>query len=324
MARVFLVLGYAGLIISYVFFPSVFAQRIRDGFLLWFNRVMPVLFVASLLAETALRTGLARYIAFRIGAPFRALGLDGAAFFSWLISIIGGFPLGLMTLSSTGKKYSVGQVVPCSSAGLFFTVFTVCGEFLGLNVYYGLLTWFCQAWSGLILAAALNRPVSNGEPFCFRQVEPVAVADALRSWIVNTPVRLLGVGATIALFSTVRIGGGNALYGILELTSGIAALPDGITSLPVAAALLGFSGLCVAVQSLPFLSSMDVGFSRFLSIKAVQGILSGILCTAVIYYSVPVIVCIAIAPWIIYLLRAVHVRHAGPQGNRLRSFHSRQ
>ncbi|HIY06561.1 MAG TPA: sporulation protein [Candidatus Evtepia faecigallinarum] len=293
-------------------FPEASAAAAREGVTLCLDLIVPSLFpffvLSSLLIATGLAGACARPLEKLMGPLF---GVGGAGAAALGLGLIGGYPVGARTIAQLTER---GECTPaearrlaqfCNNCGPAFFIGAA-----GVGVFGSKEAGFLLLGANLTAALLLGigGRVCQGSllPRQGRDVPPVsfsALADRLPQCVTDGFSATLGVCAYVILFSVLAAvaeassllplatqllagllpgEGGQELcrsflMGFLELSTGTASLSDAPSpslALPLAAFLLGWGGLSVHCQSLPFLRAAGVATGPYLRAKFLQGMLS--------------------------------------------------
>ena len=293
-------------------FPEASAAAAREGVTLCLDLIVPSLFpffvLSSLLIATGLAGACARPLEKLMGPLF---GVGGAGAAALGLGLIGGSPVGARTIAQLTERGECTSAEArrlaqfCNNCGPAFFIGAA-----GVGVFGSKEAGFLLLGANLTAALLLGigGRVCHGSllPRQGRKVPPVsfsALADRLPQCVTDGFSATLGVCAYVILFSVLAAlaeasgllplatqvlagllpgEGGQELcrsflMGLLELSTGTASLADAPSpslALPLAAFLLGWGGLSVHCQSLPFLLAAGVATGPYLQAKFLQGMLS--------------------------------------------------
>lgn len=293
-------------------YPSESAQAAQQGITLCGDLLIPSLFPFFVLSSLMISTGMAGWLTRplqKLTAPL--LGVSGAGAAALLLGAVGGYPVGARTLAQLSAR---GECSPaetrrlslfCNNCGpAFFIGAAGVGVFGAKEAGFRLL--------GVNLAAALvigmvlrvvRGPVHETDGRSLGPSPHVPLSEAFPECVQAAFASTLGVCTYVILFSVLTTladcsgllplcqRGLSELFpgqytkalsrafcvGLLEVSTGTAALRDAASSsaaLPMAAFLLGWGGLSVHGQTLPFLREAKVPAGPYLAAKLVQGILA--------------------------------------------------
>ena len=293
-------------------FPEASAQAARKGVGLCLDLLVPSLFPFFVLSSLVIATGLAGACARpleRIMGPLFGVGGPGAAALG--LGLIGGYPVGARTIAQLTEERVCTQAEAnrlakfCNNCGpACFSGAAGVGVFgskeagfllLGANLAAALVVGIAARWceggslpnqrhtarsvSFSTLATELPGCVRDGFSatlgvcayvILFSVLTALAEASGLLPLCADALAALLPGEHTQALCRSL-------LSGLLELSTGTASLSAATASplaLPLAAFLLGWGGLSVHCQSLPFWRAAGVSVGPYLRAKFLQGLLA--------------------------------------------------
>lgn len=304
-----LLLGLALLLFA---FPGESAQGARQGVSLCAELIIPSLFPFFVLSSLLIATGLAELCARPLGRLLSPLfGTSGAGLSALVLGLVGGYPVGARTLAQLAERKACSPKelrrlsLFCNNCGpAFFVGAAGVGVFgcreagfllLGANLLSAVLL-------GMILHFFLDSKDRQGD-YLYSNPKCLSLSQALPDCVSAAFSSTLGVCAYVILFSVLTaladcsgllpfcvnalagfLPGKQApalcrslLMGLMEISTGTAALREGTASpaaLPLAAFLLGWGGLSVHCQSLPYWRQAGVPVGPYLGAKLVQGLLS--------------------------------------------------
>lgn len=234
------------LLILLLVFGKQASDGVRQGLTLAYQAVLPALFPAMILC------GMMGEFAESLPFP--------SALTIWITSHLCGFPLGIRTLTQAAKrgiinrKQAIGLIPACANASPAFLIgFT--GEVILGNAAQGVLLFLGQ----LLLSALLLWAGGSLNIKMERLPEEKPLLPLLTRSISTAAIGALTLTAYITLFSVIASLLKNVphfafYYGFLELSGGLAALPDTNVKFFLSAAMVGFSGLSVFLQNAAYLA----------------------------------------------------------------------
>lgn len=308
----FLLLAFAALLFS---FPEESAAAARQGIKLCLDLLIPSLFPFFVLSSLLISTGLAGLCARPLGRLMSPLfGVSGSGAAALILGAVGGYPVGARTLAQLVERQECSPEEArrlslfCNNCGpAFFIGAAGAGVFgskeagflmLGANLSAAILL-------GIFFRMLRGRP-AQGMIHRRGEVSLSSLSAELPDCVRGAFTSTLNVCAYVILFSiltalTERSGVlpflvetcsaplplehsetlcRSFLVGLLELSTGSAALEKAAASpgaLPLAAFILGWGGLSVHCQSLPFWRKAGVSAAPYLWAKLAQGLLSALL-----------------------------------------------
>lgn len=285
-------------------FPKIVSGAIADGLSLCGTVILPSLFpffvCAELMNALSLSSIPAKLLEKVMMPIFHIRGAGSAAL---LLGLFGGYPSGtqvtvrLYASGALSRSEAEHLLLFCNNAGPAFVLGVVgCGIFGDLRI--GFFLWGIHLFCALLVGFLL-RPKKRPEDL----VSELSAKGSSSSFAAafTASVRLAGTSALyVCMFilffsvlsaflqtilpdsipSSVR----TLLVGMLELSNGISLMRVGVRSLPLAAFLLGFSGLGVCAQAQALLFGTDLSFCRYLPAKLLHGILSVLLCQLLLLF----------------------------------------
>jgi len=274
--------------------PETSSQAVREGLSLCARTVIPSLFPFFAVVSLLLRLGLAERLQ-AVCAPFMGpmFRLRGICALPLLTGLLGGYPSGAKTAADL---YAQDQITRqeaelllgfCDNCGPAFLLGYVGAGILGdgrAGVYLYLVHAAAALGTGLLLCRlhpdrgpALLRSSLPSKTESFPQALTASVSGAAMSTIqICAFVVLFRV---LAALPPVRLPA--LALGILEMVSGTAALAPGRAGFVAAAAIVGWSGLCVHCQALSVAAPAGLSFRWHWVGKAVQAGFSALLATGV-------------------------------------------
>lgn len=292
-------------------YPQEVAQAVRSGLSLCANAVIPSLFPFFVLSALTVELGLAQPLGRLLKGVMRPLfRVDGAGACALVLGWIGGYPVGARTAVGLYRSGQLSRVQTqrllafCNNSGPAF-ILGVVGAGVFSSTWAGLLLYGVHIAASVCVGILFRFYGSRDTdvPLSARKtaVHTATFPSALIAAVTQAINATLNICAFVVLFSAflrlltlsgvltlaVRLSapflhplGIDAhsatllLSGLLEITSGVTALPSATpVHLALAAFLLGWGGLSVHCQVLSFLADSDISPSTYLVGKAAHGIL---------------------------------------------------
>lgn len=272
--------------------PREMADGVRQGLSMCGTVVIPSLFPFFVLCTFLVRSGISGEIGKILARPTAILfRLPPAAAGAVLFGLCGGYPVGART---TAQLYAQGELTAaqaermclfCVTAGPAFVVGTVGAGMLH-NAAAGRLLLAVVTLSCLTLGILLRFTDAPAEP---RQAQCAheSLSASLCAAVADGGKGMLSMCAWVILFSGIcgvcsRLPGaaGTALGCVLEVTGGCRLAGETGMPLPLIAGILGFGGLSVQCQILPYVTSCGVRLSRFWAFRVLHGGLAAVYAMA--------------------------------------------
>ena len=275
-------------------FPETASQGISDGVDLALGILIPSLYPFMVLSSLVIESGMLNRmpkVADTIAKYF--FGLNGKSLGIFIISLIGGLPLGCKMTSelyekgeinrSEGQKmmlfcYCCGPAFTISSVGLYMLGSKQAGAVIYLSIILSAITvGILSRFFGDENYHRTNYKTAN---------EPKVFSVSLVRSVSSGSTAMLSVCAWVILFSCINrlveilpLGDSTKLfvYTISEVTNGV-YISAGTLSLPIIAGIVAFGGLCGHCQVMPYVLKLKLKYKYFLTARIVCAALSVIYC----------------------------------------------
>ena len=270
--------------VIFILEPSVIINGIRSGLHICSSSVIPSLFPFLVLSDFTVRSGLGGMAGEKISPVTEKLfRLPGAAGCAVMMSLVGGFPVGA---KMAAQLYENGEITQsqgrrmltfCVNAGPAFVVGTVGSVMLssrkaGVLLLVSLtVTAICEGIAAGLFSDKAEIRVHRKKPDFNPSVLTESVSQAVQT--------MFGICAWIMLFS-----GLNSLLSRLPVSDSAAAWLSMLTEVTngcisasgrfpvcVLALTLGWSGLAVHCQILPFLQTLGMKLRFFWISRLITG-----------------------------------------------------
>lgn len=289
---------------AFLLFPTRYKTCVSDALSLWAVSVLPAtfpaLFLTAYLSQTPLFAKFAKTVSPAVKAVFGVSGEGGCIA---VMSALSGYPVGAKLLSSYVQSSAVSKqerfrlACLCTTSGPTFLIGVVGSGMFASPVrgWILLLSHFVGVYAVCFFLRLQKSQPTQTIPL------PQSDRDGFAQCLNQAISSSLSVGGYIALFCLFgqvlcdlrlfellayalpflpRSLAQNFLRGLMEMTVGCALLakePSAL-SLSLACFLVTFGGICVLMQQLFFLRKTGVSTAKWLSVKAVQALLSACLC----------------------------------------------
>lgn len=307
MKRFFSALALLSLIFFLLLFPQNALKAARDGLLLWYQNLLPVLFPFMILSNLMIRTDMISALLKYIHPLFHLIwGTSIHGSYAILAGYLFGYPMGAKVvndlqkehfLSDAEAEYLIGFVNNLSPA--FLITYLVHENLQSphlllptLGILYGapLVT--------SMLYAPKYRPILNKSPQQKNKASKVPLSlELIDACIFDGIINITRLGAYILLFSLItaafrllpveNIWLHCILNGCIEITTGIQTTCQAplafISKYISLMALCSFGGLCALMQTLSVYPLKDSALHHYLTSKAITVCLS-ILMTLSLFF----------------------------------------
>ncbi|MCD8238165.1 MAG: hypothetical protein LUC92_02345 [Clostridiales bacterium] len=296
--------------IMLIFFPSNAVEAAKQGLKLWYNAALPSLFPfaagTSLLIYLNFINTLSRFL---VPVSEKLFGISPQGFFAFLSGITSGYPMGASTIAGLYETKQISKAEAlhlslfCNNSGPLFILGTV-GSVMLKSQKSGLILLISHYLAPVTIALALKPFAPKFKENCNRkQYTSLSFGKALSLAIEKSSLSMINVGGFIVFFSVITelisltgilkaVSNPLSLLGIspslsqsfilalVEMTKGCALISQWSEPLrlPFLSLLISFGGLCVAAQSISFLSSVGLPAGSYIKGKLISAVLSFAYC----------------------------------------------
>lgn len=278
-----------------LFFPDVSAAAAREGVALCLQTVLPSLFpffvLSSLLVQSDVPRLLSRAMA---GVMYPLFGVSGAGASALILGLLGGYPVGARTVA---ELYGRGEIAReeaeqllafCNNSGPGFFL-GVCGTAVFGSARAGMYLYLIHVGAALVTGVLLRRDLGlprrkavsrQRAPFDLAAALPAAVQSSFAAvgsvsafviffMVLLRLLRLLSLVPALAALPPLPRA---ALFGFMEMTNGVNALPATRAGFVLCAAIMNWGGLSVQAQTCAMLAGSALSARRCVIGKAVQAL----------------------------------------------------
>ncbi len=272
-----------------VVFPSSSTEGVKAGLRLCYATIIP-----SLYPFTVCSLMLFEYKNILTSNPkgnkiLKSLtGLNSQILYLFLISCIGGYPVGAMLIEDEFKQKHISKrdgerlLSFCVNSAPSFTIIAVGSIYLN-SFTLGVVLYFSSVLAALIIAFIMSRNIVYTGSSQNKNIASQRFSDAFVQKTYDAINSMIGICAFIVLFS--------AFIGLLEsiikntkvfcTISSLLEVSNGIfysdKNIYTIAFLLGFSGVCVHFQVLSMCKELRPNYVKFLAVRILHGILTAVL-----------------------------------------------
>ena len=251
-------------------YSELCAEGVRYGIELSVNKLIPSLFPFMVISELIVSTNACAILTRIFAKPFsKIFGISGEGVLPFLLGMLFGFPIGIksaITLYENGRidKSELSRLsLFCSIPSPAFFISAV-GEGLFGSAIFGVVLYFI-AFLGSVLIGIFCRSAfadQRGAYYTSKKQGSSVSGSGFVSAVTSSAVSLISVSAFVVFFSMVsevlkyffELTSFSKTFtvctlGLLEMTGGAALASSlGKEGAPIAAAILGFSGISVLCQ----------------------------------------------------------------------------
>ena len=269
-------------------FPDVSATAAREGVALCLQTVLPSLFpffvLSSLLVQSDVPRLLSRAMA---GVMYPLFGVSGAGASALILGLLGGYPVGARTVAELYGRGEIGReeaeqlLAFCNNSGPGFFL-GVCGTAVFGSARAGAYLYLIHVGAALVTGVLLRRDLGlPRRKAVSRQRAPFDLAAAVQgsfaavgsvsAFVIFFMVllRLLSLVPALAALPPLPRA---ALFGFVEMTNGVNALPATRAGFVLCAAIMNWGGLSVQAQTCAMLAGSALSARRCVIGKAVQAL----------------------------------------------------
>lgn len=267
-------------------FSEQAAQAVRQALQLCAVSVIPSLFPFFVLTGLFIALSPSDFfppLLSRMAGRLWGCSSNGLTIF--FLGILGGYPLGARMISQLHqmgrlrREEAQNLLLFCNNAGPAFILGMVgLGRFgsVRVGIYLYLIHVFCAAMLGILFRKAPThfaapQPLAPSPSFSSALVNAIASAGSSMVQICSFVVFFVTL---LQLFSALTSISHPLLFGAVELTNGILRLGSTPLDFAMAAALLGWGGISVHLQTAAVLQDTPVLFVRYLCAKSAHAGLS--------------------------------------------------
>lgn len=309
----FLILAF---ILSLVLFSKSNLDAAKNGLLIWTNSIIPSLFPFFVATELLCSTNFINIIGNYLNRFMRPLfNVPGQGSFALIMGIISGYPTGAKIVCNLRNNKLCSKIEAerllafTNNSGPLFII-SVVGISIFSNVEIGYLLLFTHILSAITIGIifrfwkkSIDSPTKTTLPIK-SNINQNDFAYILTESIKKSISTILTIGGFVVIFSVIISILENFYFfeffgkilsflnisdklsipflsGFIELSNGISRLS--ITNTPnisniiiLAAFLLGFGGISVALQVYNIISKTDISIKPYILAKLLQGIIASI------------------------------------------------
>ncbi len=268
------VLGFGFLLLKE---PTTGLEGAATGIALCGRVIIPSLFPFTFCVLFIIKSGLLKRLSFINGLTQRLFGIAAPFFALFLLSLIGGYPLGSKMLNDYDADQKTASVMLCYcvNAGPSFIISAV-GNVVFASRQIGLILFFAHIIPPFIMAFLLRKKLGTNVPSSTNPSIPAA--DNLVLSASESAQSLIGICSYVILFSIItsylnRIAPLGYISMLLEVTNGIYKTRN----IYIASALLGFSGISIWCQVFSLCKRIKPKIFLFVAARIFHALLSVIL-----------------------------------------------
>lgn len=273
---VILILAFAFLII---FKPTVCTNSALSGILLCGNIIIPTIYPFTFCVLFIKNSGALRFLKPLNNLTNRIFGLNYYEFAIFLLSLIGGYPLGARLLADSKLEKTPIMINYCVNAGPAFIILAI-GKGVFNSAKIGWILFFSHISSSLIIALFSKRKFKFSSPP--KTEKSLNCVDNFVTSAAAAAQTIINICSVVIIFSVVSgyIGlfsqSFKPLYflGLLcEITNSVFKCNNVLT----VSFLLGFAGFGIWSQIFSILKLQKINYAIFMVFRLIHGFLSAVI-----------------------------------------------
>ena len=303
------------IICLFVMKPGIVSEGVFNGLKIWVNNMIPYLLPMSILSNILLQYNFLYRISEKLSFLSNKIFNSKYAFIPYFISFVVGYPSGAMTVNTMASFKRIDS----SEANALMVFTNNCSfQFMAGAVSFSMLGDLNLAkyiaiphLLGALLIGIIIKKGSISSTFMREKKQKyISFYDAFNSSIYKSITSILSIGGVIVIFSVFSNFFDNLLIsvskylplsinlsdiihsvltGILEISNGCSVTASSVLPLDVKLIiinfLISFSGISVIFQTIAVTNDFDFRISNYVFYKAIQGILSVIICIGMLILS---------------------------------------
>lgn len=283
-------------------FPDNIKSGITNGLQICFYTIIPSLFPFMVISSYIVKSEIFSPI-FKLISPITKFLFNQPGFTTSviLLSMIGGFPIGLKMINEFYVKEKITEneakrlSLFCMNAGPSFII-TALGVNIFKNIKVGIIIYISLCLSSIILGI-VSRFFAYKEAKSDLSHKKILVCSSLSASVSDGLQGILNICAWIVLFSALTecLGVFIAHKKVLAIISVIMEISNGCInsvgkiSIPLFSLFVGFGGLCVHCQVLSYIKMCKIQYRWFFLGRVFHGVLSAITtCIILIFFPVDI------------------------------------
>jgi len=296
------------IICLFVLKPDIVSEGVFNGLKIWVNNMIPYLLPMSILSNILLQYNFLYRLSDKLSFLSDKVFNSKYAFIPYFISFVVGYPSGAMTVNTMASFKRINSseanalIVFTNNCSFQFMAGAVSFSMLGdLNISKYIA--FPHLLSAMFIGILIKKGAISSSYTKDKNQKFISFYDAFNSSIYKSITSILSIGGVIVIFSVFSNFFDNllisvskylslsiqlsdmihsVLVGILEISNGCSLAAS--SSLPLDVKLIiinfliSFSGISVIFQTIAVTNDFDFNIGNYVFCKAIQGILSVIIC----------------------------------------------
>ncbi len=270
-----------------IVFPDISHEGVNKGLLISANVIIPSLFPFTVCVLLLIKSKISVKNKFLNNLTFRLFGFNFDIFIIFILSLIGGYPVGAKLISELYSQKLINKtaanimLIYCVNAGPAF-ILSAVGRGMFSSYLIGVILLFSHIFSSVLMAIFLSVKLKKIK---FNTVAPIHTkpfSEILVTSVADAASSMLQICSFIVVFSALNsyleyflknYSIINRLTYFVEVTSGITKTNNII----FVSFLLGFSGASIWFQIFSITKDLKIKYLYFISGRFFHGTISSII-----------------------------------------------
>ena len=270
-------------------FPNGGAYGVIDGIKICYSVIIPSLFPFTVFTLLLFESDAIDFLT-KILNPIssRLFCVNGKIFAVYIMSVIGGYPVGAKLISKMLKSNEISTAQArillgscVNSAPSYLIVAIGCGIFK--NKAIGIVLYAACISTSLIILAITGRFIESKNIIYNKSSRTMSFSDNFVASTYDSTVSMINICSFIILFSAIlglakevlpQNNITDLLLSLLEITNGVSHANGNVLFV---AFMSGFAGVCVHLQIFSLCSNVKPSYIQFLLFRITHGILSVVM-----------------------------------------------
>lgn len=264
-----------------LFDPKTAKTGVFSGLLLCGRVIIPSLFMFSFVVIFSNKSSVASNFVFLNKISLKLLGLDFYEFYIFLLSLIGGYPIGVKLLNEAVKEKNMDKnraeelSLFFISSGPGFTV-SVIGETIFKSRQIGYILFISQLLSAVVLCRLFIKKSNTNKIYNFK---PYKLSDCFVKSVFEASQTLINVSSFVIFFSFlteyfIKYKNYLSLFKFMPYFLEITNAVNLTNNIYLISFLLGFSGISVICQVISIADSFRINALKLFALRLVTGAVS--------------------------------------------------
>lgn len=256
--------------------PQLCVHSALKGIVLCGKIIIPTLYPFTFCVLFIINSGMLNKLKFADKITHKIFGMPFSLFTVFILSLIGGYPLGAKLISSTGINKSTAKTMLmfCVNAGPAFII-TAVGVGVFGSARIGVLLFICHIIPSFVLALLSKKKLQFSK---VNLKKPLNITDNFVISASSAAEALITICSFVILYSIICAYINTLPFlkqagVLLEVTNGI----NMTQNILVIAFLLGFGGICIWCQIMAICRSFKPNILKFALYRIFHGLLSAVL-----------------------------------------------